>query len=278
MQFTLSNGLEIPNVGFGTFKTEAGKVAVESVKYALECGYKHIDTAAVYGNEISVGKGIKSSAVKREDVFVTSKVWNTERGYDKTLNAFKKSLNDLGLSYLDLYLIHWPANKKQFDNWQQINIDTWKALEKLYKEGFVRSIGVSNFMPHHMESIIDYCEVKPMVDQIEYHIGLKQDETVEFCRKNDIVVEAWSPLARGQLLKNKAITNIAEKYDVTVAQLAIKYCLQKEALPLPKSTTPSRILSNLDIFSFDIKSDDMKKLDEFDGIERVGSHPDTVDY
>lgn len=278
MQFTLSNGLEIPNVGFGTFKTEAGKVAVESVKYALECGYKHIDTAAVYGNEVSVGKGIKSSAVKREDVFVTSKVWNTERGYDKTLNAFKKSLNDLGLSYLDLYLIHWPANKKQFDNWQQINIDTWKALEKLYKEGFVRSIGVSNFMPHHMESIIDYCEVKPMVDQIEYHIGLKQDETVEFCRKNDIVVEAWSPLARGQLLKNKAITNIAEKYDVTVAQLAIKYCLQKEALPLPKSTTPSRILSNLDIFSFDIKSDDMKKLDEFDGIERVGSHPDTVDY
>lgn len=277
-KFILSNNVEIPNPGFGTFKTEAGEVAINAVKSAIECGYRHIDTASVYENEVSVGQGIKASGINREDVFVTSKLWNTERGYDKTIKAFQKSLSDLDLEYLDLYLIHWPANKKQFSNWQEINLDTWKAFEKLYKDGYIRSIGFSNFLPHHMQPVIDYCEIKPMVDQIEYHIGLQQEETVKFCKENNIVVEAWSPLARGQIINNEVVKSMAEKYGVSTARLAIKYCSQHDILPLPKSVTYERIKSNFDLNSFTINDNDMKILDDFNTIGRVGSHPDTVEY
>ena len=181
-EFKLGNGVSIPSIGYGTWQTPDGQTTVESVKTAIEKGYRHIDAAAIYGNEISVGVGIKNSRIDRKDLFVTSKVWNTERGYDSTLRAFDKTINDLRVGYLDLYLIHWPASEHQFQNWQDINTQTWRAMERLYNEGVVRSIGLSNFMPHHLRSLIERTDTLPMVNQIEFHPGFMQNECVDFCR------------------------------------------------------------------------------------------------
>lgn len=230
--FILSNGCKIPCVGFGTWQTPDGDTAVSSVKAALNSGYKHIDTAAVYGNEKSVGTGIAESKVSREELFVTSKVWNKDRGYEKTIAAFNKTLEDLGLDYLDLYLIHWPANVKQFSNWDEINLETWRAMTKLYKEGKIRAIGVSNFLPHHLKSLMK-TEIPPMVNQIEFHPGQMQNETVDYCKKHNMLVEAWSPLGTGRMLSNETLKEIAAKYNKSVAQLCIRWCLQNEVLPLP---------------------------------------------
>lgn len=215
--FKLSNGYEIPQVGFGTWQTPNGETATQAVKAALQCGYRHIDTAAIYGNEKSVGEGIRKSGVCREDLFVTSKVWNIERGYEKTLAAFDKTLADLGLEYLNLYLIHWPANEKQFENWQEINKDTWRAMETLYLEGKIKSIGVSNFLVHHLEPLLAAAKIEPMINQIEFHPGQMQLDTVEFCKRNQILVEAWSPLGTGRMLNNSTLMAIAEKYQKSVA-------------------------------------------------------------
>ena len=250
--FKLSNGVEIPWVGFGTWQTPDGDTAVNAVKQALVSGYRHIDTAAAYRNEGSVGQAIKESGVAREDIFITSKLWNEDRGYENTKKAFENTLKELGTDYLDLYLIHWPANEKQFDNWEEINLDTWKAMTELYKEGKIKAIGVSNFMTNHLEALVD-TEVKPMVNQIEYHPGHTQDEVVDFCRKHDILVEAWSPIGSGRLLENEDLKEIAEHYGKSVAQLCIRYVLQNNVLPLPKSVTPSRIEENTDVFDFEIR-------------------------
>lgn len=196
--FILSNGYSIPCVGFGTWQTPDGETAVNAIKAAITSGYRHIDAAAVYENEKSVGLGIAESNIKREELFITSKVWNAERGYDKTLKAFEKTCADLGVEYLDLYLIHWPAVKNQYDNWEEINLDTWKAMTELYKAGKIKSIGVSNFLPHHLEALMQ-TEVKPMVNQIEFHPGLLQTETVAYCNEHNILVEAWSPLGTGKM-------------------------------------------------------------------------------
>ena len=186
-KFCLNNGYEIPCVGFGTWQTPDGETAVMAVSEAIKAGYRHIDTAACYKNEAGVGQGIRVSGIEREKLFVTSKVWNTERGYEKTLAAFEKTLSDLGLEYLDLYLIHWPASASQFKNWEEINLDTWRAMTELYKTGRIKSIGVSNFLPHHLETM-KKTEVTTMVNQIEYHPGLTQAETVEYCKKHHILV------------------------------------------------------------------------------------------
>lgn len=275
--FTLCNGVQIPCVGFGTWQTPDGETAVASVSEAIKVGYRHIDTAALYGNEVSVGKAIQLSGVDRGQLFVTSKVWNTDRGYDKTMAAFEETMKRLGLEYLDLYLIHWPAIKKQFDDWNEINLSTWKALTELYKAGRIKAIGVSNFLPHHMESLMQ-TEVQPMVNQIEYHAGQLQAETVKYCCENNIIVEAWSPLGTGRMLTNETLIAIAEKYGKSVAQLCIRWCLQNGVLPLPKSVTPSRIRENSEVFDFVISDEDMTAINAMPYFGGSGNDPDNVDF
>lgn len=277
-EFVLNNGLKIPSIGFGTWQTPDGETAVLAVKTAIENGYRHIDAAAIYNNEISVGEGIRKSRIDRKDLFITSKVWNSERGYRKTILAFEKTLNDLQLEYLDLYLIHWPANRKQFDNWKDINRETWKALEDLYRDGKIKSIGVSNFLVSHLEDLLENCEIQPMVNQIEYHPGFMQKDIVDFCNKNNILVEAWSPLGTGKMLENEVLINIAKKYKKSPAQICIKWILQNEILPLPKSITPTRIAENIDVFDFEIAKEDMEIINSMPYFGGSGLNPDEVDF
>jgi len=278
---TLSNGVEIPAVGFGTWQTPDGRVAIDSVTTAIACGYRHIDTAACYENEVGVGAGIaqaiEGGAVSREELFVTSKVWNTERGYDKTVAAFEKTLGDLALEYLDLYLIHWPAAAHQFENWEEINLGTWRAMTELHQAGKIRAIGVSNFKPHHLRALME-TDVPPMVNQIEYHPGFLQEETVSYCRESGILVEAWSPLGTGTMLTNETLQKIATGYGVSVAQLCIRFCLQNDVLPLPKSVTPERIKQNLDVFGFEISEADMQTIRQLPDFGSKGLDPDKVDF
>ena len=265
----LNNGYGIPCVGYGTWQTPQ-EIAAVSVKTAIENGYRHIDAAAVYGNERGVGEGILSSGINREELFVTSKVWNSERGYEKTIMAFEKTLADLKLDYLDLYLIHWPANSRQFQNWNEINLDTWRAMSDLYKAGRIRSIGVSNFTIMHMKSLMD-AEIKPMVNQIRFHPGMMQKQIVAFCRDNNILVEAYSPLGRGAILNDPVLVSIAEKYGRTSAQICLRWELQHGILPLPKSVTPERIISNTKLFDFALDEEDMTRIDSLDSGEYVDS-------
>ncbi len=274
---TLLNGYEIPCVGFGTWQSPNGETAYNAVMEAIKCGYRHIDTAAAYRNEESIGRAVRDCGVPREELFVTSKLWNTERGYEKTMAAFEKTMDRLGLDFLDLYLIHWPANSVQYENYNEVNLSTWKAFTELYKSGRIKAIGVSNFMPMHLEALLS-TEIKPMVNQIEFHPGFMQTEAVELCKKNDIIVEAWSPLGTGKLLSNETLCGIAAKYGKSVAQLCIRWCLQKGTVPLPKSVTPSRIMENTDVFDFVISDEDMRVIDALPFCGGTGHDPDKVDF
>lgn len=273
----LNNGYMIPEIGYGTWQSPDSEVTVNGVKAAITCGYRHIDTAAAYKNEESVGEGIKESGIARKDLFVTSKVWNTQRGYEKTIAAFEKTLSDLDLDYLDLYLIHWPASKKDYENWEEINLETWRAMTDLYKAGKIKAIGVSNFKPHHLEALMK-TEVKPMVNQIEFHPGFMQEETVKYCRDNGILVEAWSPLGTGRMLTNPDLQEIASHYGKSVAQICIRWCIQHDVLPLPKSVTPSRIEENSNVFDFEISAEDMQRIDALENFGGSGLDPDEVDF
>ncbi len=275
---TLSNGYKIPSIGFGTWKAPDDETTVAAVKKAIECGYTHIDGAAIYRNEKSVGRGIAESGIPREELFVTSKLWGTERGYDKTIAAFEKTLSDLGLEYLDLYLIHWPANEKHHKDWQEQNAETWRAFEDLYKQGRIKAIGVSNFLVHHMEALLKTAEIVPMIDQLEFHPGYMQSEIVEYCRRKGICLEAWSPLGTGRMLSNEMLGEIAEKYGVSVAQICIRWCLQNDALPLVKSITPSRIKENIDVWDFEISAEDMQRINAMDFCGGSGLYPDEVNF
>ncbi|MBR6768002.1 MAG: aldo/keto reductase [Clostridia bacterium] len=275
--FVLSNGILIPCLGFGTWQSPPDEAA-SSVRHALLSGYRHIDTAAQYGNEPDVGRGIRESGVPREEIFLTTKLWNDERGYETTLRAFERSLKNLETDYIDLYLIHWPATPHRFENWQELNLGTWRAFEKLYKEGRIRAIGISNFMPHHMKPLLDACEIVPMVNQIEIHPGMLQPETVKASQEQGMLIEAWSPLGTGRMLKNETLMQIASKYNVSTAQLCLRYALQHGYLPLAKSVTPSRIDENMKIFDFEISAEDMAFIDAMPYFGGSGFDPDKVDF
>ncbi|MFE4427220.1 aldo/keto reductase [Peribacillus butanolivorans] len=265
---TLHNGVKMPQLGFGVFKVKNGSETVESVKKAIEVGYRSIDTAAVYENEEGVGQAIRESGISREELFITSKVWNTDQGYETTLQAFDDSLKRLGLEYLDLYLIHWPGKDKY--------LETWKALEKLYNEGKVKSIGVSNFHVHHLEKLLENSEIKPVVNQIELHPLLTQVEIRDYCEKHDIKVEAWSPLGRGSLIEEPTINHIAKKHGKSSAQVLIRWHLQHEIVVIPKSITPSRIEENAQVFDFSLSLNEMNQIDALNKNERFGSNPDEI--
>ncbi|MFE0507057.1 aldo/keto reductase [Peribacillus butanolivorans] len=265
---TLHNGVKMPQLGFGVFKVKNGSETVESVKKAIEVGYRSIDTAAVYENEEGVGQAIRESGISREELFITSKVWNTDQGYETTLQAFDDSLKRLGLENLDLYLIHWPGKDKY--------LETWKALEKLYNEGKVKSIGVSNFHVHHLEKLLANSEIKPVVNQIELHPLLTQVEIRDYCEKHDIKVEAWSPLGRGSLIEEPTINHIAKKHGKSSAQVLIRWHLQHEIVVIPKSITPSRIEENAQVFDFSLSLNEMNQIDALNKNERFGSNPDEL--
>ena len=274
---TLRNGCRIPCMGFGTWQLEEGETTAEAVRRAIACGYRHIDTAAAYHNERGVGEGVRTCGLPRNRIFVTDKVWNTKRGYDKTMATFDKTMGRLGLDYLDLYLIHWPANAKQFANWEEINVDTWRALSELYEAGRIRSIGVSNFKPHHLRALME-CGIKPMVNQIEFHPGLLQQETRDYCRDNGILTEAYSPLGTGRMLQNETLVSIAARYHKSVAQICLRWCLQHEVIPLPKSADPVHMRQNIEIFDFSITPEDMALIDALPYIGGSGMDPDTVEW
>ncbi len=276
--FKLLNGKSIPSIGFGTFKITDENECKNSVINAVKLGYTHIDTAAVYGNEVPVGKGIAECGVDRKDLFVTSKVWNTERGYDKTLKACEETLKRLNLEYLDLYLIHWPAVSSKYQNFNELNADSWKAMVKLYKDGLVKSIGVSNFTCPHLKPLLD-SEVTPMVNQIEYHPGYTQTETVKLCQENGIIVEAWSPLGRGKLTEAKELLDIAQKYGKSAAQICIRFCLQNKVVALVKSTHKERMAQNLNVDDFVICDEDMATLSAIgNNLGWSGLDPEKIEF
>lgn len=274
----LSNEVQIPGLGFGTFQTPT-EITRKVVLEALEAGYRHIDTAAVYGNEAEVGQAVRDSGLNRQDVFVTSKLWNSERGYDKTLAAFDKTMDRLGLDYLDLYLIHWPANRKQFGaDAPRINAETWRAFEELYRSGRIKAIGVSNFLPNHLEELLATCQVQPMVDQIEVHPGWPQAEAVRYCHRHNIAVEAWAPLGEAAILSDDVIKAVADKYGHTPVQVCLRWEVQQGIIPLPKSVHQDRIRENTLIFDFELSEDEM---DLIGSRRRIGGHcqvPDQVTF
>ena len=260
--FTLANGVEIPKIGLGTWQIPDGEDTYNSVMFALKNGYRHIDTAKAYGNEGSVGKAVRDFGIARENVFVTTKLPAECKGYDIAKKCFEESLSDLGLGYVDLYLIHapWPWDKMGMDCTEG-NIECWKALEEIYESGKVRAIGISNFAPEHIQPILDHCKVVPMVNQISYHIGNRQEHIVAKCKEHNIQLMAYSPLATGGLVNDEYVAKIAEKYHATIPQICVRYCIQKGAVAIPKSTKEDRIISNVQV-DFEISDEDMAYLDQ----------------
>ncbi len=276
--YRLPNGVKIPAIGFGTYRTSAGKTAKQSVADALSAGYRSIDCAAIYRNESSVGEAIEESGLDRSQLFVTSKLWNDEKGYRSTYQAFEKTIEDLKLDYLDLYLIHWPIAKATKDDWRKANQETWRALEELYAMGRIRAIGVSNFRKNHLLSLMNYATIQPMVNQIEFHPGYKQRETVEFCKSSNLMVEAWAPLANGAVFQNEELKRLAGLYGKTVSQIVLRWIYQKGIVPLPKSITPDRIMENIDIFDFELQAEDVVCIDELEEFGFSGLDPDDLDF
>ncbi len=267
---TLSNGVEMPWFGLGVFQSKEGPEVENAVLTALEAGYRHIDTAAVYRNEGGVGRAVKASTIARHEVFITSKVWNSDQGYHRTFAALEASLDRLQTNYLDLYLIHWPKGP--------LSAETWQALEELYAAGKVRAIGVSNFLVHHLTDLLPHCKVAPMVNQVEYHPELQQPHLLRFCLENNIRLEAWSPIMKGRVNSVPVLQALAAKYGKTPVQITLRWELQKQVVVIPKSVQPDRIRDNAQVFDFELSPEDMAKIDRLDKNRRVGPDPDNFDF
>lgn len=271
---TLNNGVKMPLLGLGVFRVEDNQGLVDAVKTAIKHGYRSIDGAAIYDNEVSMGKGIaegiKAAGISREDLFITSKVWNADLGYESTIKAYETSLEKLGLDYLDLYLIHWPVEGKYKE--------AWRALEYLYKNGRVKAIGVSNFQVHHLEDLLKDAEIKPVINQIEYHPRLTQEKVREFCKQKDIQVEAWSPLMVGQLFDNEVLNEIANNHNKSIAQIILRWDIQNGVITIPKSTNEGRIIENSQIFDFELTNEEVEKINSLNQDFRVGPDPDNFDF
>jgi diketogulonate reductase-like aldo/keto reductase len=266
----LNNGIEIPQLGFGVWRVPADDTQ-RAVAAALDAGYRHIDTAKLYDNEEGVGAAIRESGLERDEVFVTTKVWNSDQGYDDTMRAFDASMERLGFDVLDLYLIHWPLPGKG------LAADTWRAMEKLYLDGRIRAIGVSNFHPHHLKALIEHAEIVPTVNQVELHPYLQQDDVRAANNQHGVATEAWSPIAKGgDLLRDPVVQRLAEKHGRTPAQVVLRWHIQRDTIVIPKSVTPGRIKENIDIFDFELDAEDMTAVNGLDRGHRIGAHPDEM--
>lgn len=277
--YQLNNGVEIPVLGFGTFKSKDGEEAYHAVLEALKAGYRHIDTAAIYQNEESVGQAIKDSGVPREEMFVTTKLWNSQQTYEQTRQALEKSIEKLGLDYLDLYLIHWPNPKplRENDAWKTRNAEVWRAMEDLYQEGKIRAIGVSNFLPHHLDALLETATIVPAVNQVRLAPGVYQEEVVAYCREKGILLEAWGPFGQGELFDSKQVQEIAANHGKSVAQIALAWSLAEGFLPLPKSVTTSRIQANLDCFGIELSHEERETLKTI-AVQSGAPRVDDVDF
>ncbi|NMB42751.1 MAG: aldo/keto reductase [Clostridiales bacterium] len=278
LNYALSNNVSIPVIALGTWQAENGPVATDAVTQALNADYRHIDTAIMYGNEESVGKAVKLSQIPRNEIFITTKLNNNVRGYNETIEAIKESLNVMQTDYIDLFLIHWPNPIKFRDSWKESNAESWRAFEDMYKQGKIKAIGVSNFEAHHMDALLETATIMPMVNQIRISPGDEPKEIIEYCRQRNILLEAYCPLARGNLFKNKVLLELANKYEKSVAQLIIRWHLQKGSLPLPKSVSPSRIKENINVFDFEISEDDMNLISNVDSPFDEPIMPDKIDF
>ena len=275
---TLTNNVAVPQIGFGTWQVKEGEEAYESVRSALAYGYRHIDTASGYGNEESVGRAIKDSGIDRSELFITTKLSNHDHGYENTLRAFQKSLSNLGLSYVDLYLVHWPNPLYFRDEWEEANAGTWKAFESFYQMGQTRSIGISNFRERHIKVLLDKATILPQINQIRLFPGEQQEELVQFCKSLGMAIEAYSPLGTGKIFSSVPLQSIAKSMDKTVAQICIRYCLQKGNIALVKSVTPSFIQQNLEVFDFSLDQTTMKTIDALENICGPTLNPDVAEF
>ena len=276
--YTLNNGVKIPCIGYGTFKTPNGGAVVDSVVNAVKAGYRHIDTAHRYDNEEGVGEGIRKCGVPREELFITSKLGNHHHGYKAAVEAFDLSLQKLGLDYLDLYLIHWPAPLICRENYKEKNAETWRAFEDLYRAGKVRAIGLSNFWKPHIDALMETAEVKPMVNQLEIHPQFPHRDLLDYCQKLDIQVESWGPLIQGKAFQYPVLKEVAQKHGKTVAQVCVRWALDKNVLPLPKSNHFERMVENADVFDFTLDAEDIKKISSLEAYGRIGKDPDTAPF
>ena len=269
--FKLSNGMALPAAAFGTYKTDKnGDVILQ----AIEAGYRYFDTASFYNNEEELGNAVKHSGIRRGEFIIATKLWKSEMGYDAAMRAFEASLKRLGGDYIDIYLIHWPLPEPGYGDWKALDLQTWRALEELYAQGAVRAIGVSNFLPHHLKNITDSCEIKPMIDQIEFHPGYTQEAALDFCRKNEILVQAWSPLARGRIFDDVLIKRLCEKYGCSPARICIRYAVQRGVMPVVKASCRGRMEENLITDAPVISEEDMMKISSMPPSGWSGEHPD----